>query len=194
MKWHLEQVKRFFETASDVPLLEWAYAATFLRHLKLGKGETFFRSGEPMKRIGLLTQGLGVVYFETIDGKRAIRRFIRPGDPCTSYPAVIRGEAAMDTFEALEDTVIMWMDYKDLVHLMSRNICWERVMRRSLEREIEEREHKEYELFVLSAPERYEKFKKRFPELLGRVPQYMVASHIGITPVALSRIISKKRR
>ena len=51
--------------------------------------------------------------------------------------------------------------------------------------------------FVLDSPEeRYEKFIRTEPELLNRVPQHVIASFLGITPVSLSRIrkrISNKR-
>lgn len=44
------------------------------------------------------------------------------------------------------------------------------------------------ELLIRSPTERYIHFSKENPELLGRMPQYMVASLVGITPESLSRI------
>ena len=191
MNAHLELVKRFFEELGSVPIPEWIHAGKFLRITSLKKGELFFNAGEPATKVGLVTQGMGAVYYQTDDGKKAIRRFILPGQPCTSYPAVIREEPARDTFEAVADTTVVWLEYKSLEQLMRRHICWERLMRRALEREIEEREHKEYELFVLSATERYQRFRERFPKVIRQVPQHMVASYLGISPVALSRIKSR---
>lgn len=43
--------------------------------------------------------------------------------------------------------------------------------------------------FVLDSPEeRYEKFILSEPDLFNRVPQHVIASFLGITPVSLSRI------
>lgn len=43
--------------------------------------------------------------------------------------------------------------------------------------------------FVLDNPEeRYEKFLVNEPELFNRVPQHIIASFLGMTPVSLSRI------
>jgi len=39
-----------------------------------------------------------------------------------------------------------------------------------------------------SALERYEHFKLTYPEIIQRVPQKMIASYLGITPEALSKI------
>jgi CRP-like cAMP-binding protein len=43
--------------------------------------------------------------------------------------------------------------------------------------------------FVLHSPEeRYLNLLKTRPELLDRVPQYQLASYLGVTPESLSRI------
>ena len=43
-------------------------------------------------------------------------------------------------------------------------------------------------LMSASALERYEHFEKTYPEILQRVPQRLVASYLGITPEALSKV------
>lgn len=44
------------------------------------------------------------------------------------------------------------------------------------------------EFITLKPEKRYEKLQQQNPKLLNRVPQYQVASYLGITPEALSRI------
>jgi len=43
-------------------------------------------------------------------------------------------------------------------------------------------------LLADTAEERYLKFIKMYPNLMLRVPQWMVASYLGITPESLSRV------
>lgn len=43
-------------------------------------------------------------------------------------------------------------------------------------------------LMSFSAIERFTHFEKTYPEILQRVPQKMVASYLGITPEALSKL------
>ena len=43
-------------------------------------------------------------------------------------------------------------------------------------------------LMSASARERYEKFLEIYSELPNRVPQRMIASYLGVTPEALSKI------
>jgi len=41
-----------------------------------------------------------------------------------------------------------------------------------------------------SAIERYDHFIKTYPQIVQRVPQRMIASYLGITPEALSKVKS----
>ena len=43
-------------------------------------------------------------------------------------------------------------------------------------------------LLFESPEKRYINFSKNRPDLIQRVPQYMIASYLGVTPEALSRI------
>ena len=43
-------------------------------------------------------------------------------------------------------------------------------------------------LSLLTYKERYLQLQQKTPDVLQRVPQYMIASYLGITPEALSRL------
>ncbi|MCF2489043.1 Crp/Fnr family transcriptional regulator [Dyadobacter sp. CY347] len=49
--------------------------------------------------------------------------------------------------------------------------------------------------YILAGPqERYELFAQQYPHLVQRVPQYILASFLGVTPVSLSRIRNRITR
>jgi len=49
-------------------------------------------------------------------------------------------------------------------------------------------------LMSSAAIERYEHFEKTYPNIIQRVPQRMIASYLGITPEALSKVKGDKVR
>jgi CRP-like cAMP-binding protein len=49
-------------------------------------------------------------------------------------------------------------------------------------------------LMSSNAIERYEHFVKTYPDIIQRVPQRMIASYLGITPEALSKVKGEKAR
>ena len=47
---------------------------------------------------------------------------------------------------------------------------------------------------TLTAKERYEEFAEKYPKFLQRIPQYAIASYLGMTTQYLSRIRNKKAK
>jgi CRP-like cAMP-binding protein len=49
-------------------------------------------------------------------------------------------------------------------------------------------------ILVNTAEENYEELCEHYPELIQRLPQYHISSYLGVTPVFLSKILSKRAR
>jgi hypothetical protein len=59
-----------------------------------------------------------------------------------------------------------------------------------------QRTTKEWQVYTMTAEERYLIFVEEFPQIVNQVPLHYIASHIGVTAEALSRIrkrISSKK-
>jgi CRP-like cAMP-binding protein len=90
--------------------------------------------------------------------------------------------------QALEPSFLICMLLKEYKRLLTESNCWSNVSRQYIEDLFIEKEQREKELFALDATSRYLSFRKRYPDVERRVSQYHVASYLGITPQALSRI------
>jgi len=55
-----------------------------------------------------------------------------------------------------------------------------------------QKEQREIEIVLLDADRRYSLFQKQFPQLEQQIPQYHIASYLGVTPTQLSRIRRKR--
>jgi CRP-like cAMP-binding protein len=49
-------------------------------------------------------------------------------------------------------------------------------------------------ILVNTAEENYEELCEHYPQLIQRLPQYHISSYLGVTPVFLSKILSKRAR
>lgn len=188
----LTAVQNFLNKATQVPPSEWLHAAKLFSVTRIKKGDYYWRQGEGFRRIGIMVRGLAAAQYEFEDGSQRIKRFLTSGDPVGPYPSIVTGEEVNYSMLCFEDSIFIHMAYQDWEKLLLRHRCWETITRKSLEAEVFEREYREYQLLVCSATERYENFLERRPEYETRLPQYAIASYLGITPVALSRI--RKRR
>ena len=87
----------------------------------------------------------------------------------------------------MDEVTVLALSYNNMQQLYSKAQCYERFGRLMAENLFVTHERAMIHMRK-SAEERYLMFAKERPELLQRIPQYMIASMLNITPEALSRI------
>ncbi|MDD5161087.1 MAG: Crp/Fnr family transcriptional regulator [Sulfuricurvum sp.] len=91
-------------------------------------------------------------------------------------------------FEALSDCTVSIMKKEDVETLCSHYHKWSEFMRKSSDTAYSLVHEKFFSQLVENAEERFARFLKTTPHLLHKVPQYHIASYLGITPQHLSRL------
>jgi len=89
--------------------------------------------------------------------------------------------------DAIEDSEVIVVNRKILMESKLTTIQLSKNMK-FLSRRIGVLQRRVMMLMSASAKERYEYFLDAYPELPNRIPQRMIASYLGITPQALSKI------
>lgn len=177
-----------------IPEAEWRRFEGLLRPARLSKGDFFIRPGDPARTFALVLSGLLRFYYIDRTGKEATKAFRGAYELAAAYPEMLLGIASRSHVEALEDCELLVGRYEDLKGLYRRHACWLEVGRLSAEQYFIAKERREFEFLQQSAAERYQAFLREQPVLAARLPQYQIASYLGITPVALSRIVGRLRR
>ena len=93
---------------------------------------------------------------------------------------------------ALEDSVILQIDYESEQRLKSSNHKFETFFRIMAERSAAFHQRRIISSLTQTAEERYNDFLEKYPRMVQRVPQYALASYLGMTTEFLSRIRNKK--
>lgn len=155
---------------------------------KLKKGDHFIREGSIPARFGFVVNGLFRYYYLNARGGEFTKGFFPENNFITSYTAMKAHRPTYYSIEALEDSDIVVVDYHHWKSLTDSHPCWTHFLLALLEKGYAKKEARERELLVLSAEERYRIFLDQFPHLETRIRQHLIASYLGITPVALSRI------
>jgi CRP-like cAMP-binding protein len=135
-----------------------------------------------------VNSGLFRYYYVSEKGSEFTKGFFAERSFITAYTAMRKGRPSHYTIEALEDASILVVDYQQWLHLQNRHTCWMHFLFSLVEKGYEKKESRERELLLFSAEERYRSFLKDYSALEKRLKQHMIASYLGITPVALSRI------
>jgi len=90
--------------------------------------------------------------------------------------------------DAMEETVVLRINLKDLIDLYLRGTHFNRIFRVLLENSFMHQQDRLSQLFSSTAEERYQSFLETYPHLLTRLSQVQIASYLGVTPEFLSRI------
>ncbi|MFY7840775.1 MAG: Crp/Fnr family transcriptional regulator [Lacibacter sp.] len=95
------------------------------------------------------------------------------------------------TIDAIEDTVVLQINQKDLIALYLSAPKFDRIFRVLIENSFVGLQKRLLQNISSSAEERYQSFLETYPHLLNRLPQTQIASFLGITPEFLSRLRNK---
>lgn len=161
-----------------------------MQYVEIPKGSEFIQQDGPNDQLGLVVEGL-MRAVEVVDGDDHTMMFFDA--PCfvTEYVGFLRRDPARHGIVALEDCRLYTWSYDDLQRMYALSKNGERVGRLIAEQVIAEVVNDVRSFRFDTATERYEKLVVTYPRLVQRVPQYMVASYLGVTPESLSRIRAK---
>lgn len=112
----------------------------------------------------------------------------------SDYNSYINQEPATLFVEALEDTILIQIDYNAEQLLMKTVPKFERFFRIITQRSFAFLQKRILSNLSKSAHERYEEFIEKYPSIATRVPQYALASYLGFSAEFLSKIRNKRTR
>lgn len=161
---------------------------TIFTYTELRKGELFIDNGVMAKNIGILVEGFVRAFYRNEEGQEYNKHFFIPTCFMGGYASLISGKPNLIVQEALTDCKLWIADYKKLTALYNNHPDLERMTRIMVEHFFIQKEQREINIVLLNADKRYLNFKKEFPQLEQCIPQYHIASYLGITPTQLSRI------
>jgi CRP-like cAMP-binding protein len=112
----------------------------------------------------------------------------------TDYNSYISQTPATMFVVAVEDSVILQIDHQTEQQLKAGSHKFETFFRIMAERTAAFRQRRIISNLTQTAEERYNTFIEKYPHIADRVPQYALASYLGMTTEFLSRIRNKKAK
>ncbi|HEX5170195.1 MAG TPA: cyclic nucleotide-binding domain-containing protein [Cyclobacteriaceae bacterium] len=153
----------------------------------LARGDYFLKAGDVCREIGFIHSGL-IYYGVNTDGHETVHNFADEHSFVSNYDSLINQTPSVKDIVALEETRMLVITRGSLEEFYSRVNHGER-FGRLLIQEVYTNAIKQLLSFYNSDPEtRYTEFVQRHPDLVQRIPQYYIASFVGIKPQSLSRI------
>ena len=158
------------------------------------KGAYIMKAGEVQKNLYFITKGIIRNYIETNKGEIKIYNFRTENMTVTGY-AYYNYEDNLKSLvnvQCLEDCVLIKVPYEAINYVINHIKLGDRLGRFMAEAHVVQMLHYVLQRDTKTIIERLDSIDKSFPNIHQRVPQYMIASYLCITPVHLSNL--KKRR
>ncbi|MEL6615221.1 MAG: Crp/Fnr family transcriptional regulator [Bacteroidota bacterium] len=144
--------------------------------------------GSDAHDILFVARGLLRFYYPSDDGRESNKAFVAEGEFAGALASANLGVPLLYGIEALEDTAVLVAPYRAFAALMDADPAFERLGRKLAELILSRKERRTRGFLLQSATERYLDLERQRPDLLQRVPQYHLASYLGVTDVHLSRL------
>ena len=176
---------------AEFPEVQIEKILSFSKIKKIRKDECYIREGEKPKSFAYVFSGLFRYYYIDKNGNDFTKGFFFENSFITSYSALIQNRESYFSIEALEDSEIIEIDYEKWKTLFNQELVWYKFLLTLIEKGYCVKESREREFLLFDAEERYRSFLQTFPDQQKRIKQHFIASYLGITPVALSRIRKK---
>lgn len=112
----------------------------------------------------------------------------------TDYNSYIYQRPATMFVVALEDSRIMQIEFKKEMELKAAHHKFETFFRTIAERGLASYQRRVISNLTKTAEERFEEFESNYPDIAQRVPQYALASFLGMTTEYLSKMRNKRMK
>lgn len=169
----------------------WADLSALFTPKQLKRGEYLYREGDRPHNGSMLLDGVLRVFYTRADGVEYNKNFFVPGMSPTPITSLISKQPCALNFQALTDASLLTFNFAKFLQLTEKHDCLNRFYRSMLEQLWMHKERQEIMMVTNDATTNYKLFQEQFTNLEQQIPQYHIASYLGITPIQLSRIRAK---
>lgn len=129
--------------------------------------------------------------YELIDGEEKTTAFYTENQSAINFNSQANKIPSTKYFECVEETIVAILNGEKEKSLYKKHPRFEHFCREGMEQMMGAQQEALSRFIVAGPKERYLQLMKERPDLINRVPQYQIASYLGVKPETLSRIRKK---
>ncbi len=188
---HLEPLLKNFRSAIDLTADEIALIERRTSIRKYLKGQYIVQQGDFCNTTNFILSGCTKTFVIDEEGQEHIIMFSIENWWTSDLGSFVSRNPADYHIQCMEPTEVVQFTYENLQLLYQEVPKLNVFFRVLLEKALVAAQKRIIRNFSLTAKDRYLAFKALYPEIDSRIPQYMIASYLGITKEFLSKIKSQ---
>lgn len=185
---HLSKLRLMMEQRFDTRLFEWNQFIDFFHIQMVAEGRHWIRAGEHCEEFFFISEGLVRLYYVDQEGNEVNEGFYEEGMLLGPISSFVNGTPCPYYIQAIEACTLVVANYQlfhDYAYDKPEILRFEITFMQNLFVSNAKRDAKR---LLNNGEQRYRWFCREYPHLLDRIPQYHIASFLGMTPVSLSRL------
>lgn len=184
----MENFKTYLKEKAGLPEEDVARLVNELTMKNVSKGEFLLHEGDVCRYSFFVNDGLLRSYSTDESGKEHIIQFAPENWFITDRSSAYFSEPAELSIDSIENSSVIFIDNTFMEKARAISPGYMQYNERALHNFIRHQQQRINLLLSATAEERYLHFINMYPDLTLRVPQWMIASYLGLTPESLSRV------
>ena len=184
----LDSFKTYFQSKANLTDEQFASITHKLQFKKVVKGSILLHQGDICHFSFFVSKGLLRSYAIDETGKEHIIQFGPENWIISDRSSSYFNEPSELFIDAIEETEIVFIDKNFIDAVSDISVSFREQNNIALHNHIRQLQKRVNLLLGATAEQRYLDFITIYPNLTLRIPQWMIASYLGITPETLSRV------
>jgi len=185
----LTHINRHIQLSEDETTMVFA---KYFQTREFGKKEYLQQAGQKSKSIYFVDKGCLIMFYVNNKSANQIVQFAIEDWWIADYNSLINNTSSDYYIQTIEQSRIISIEFPQLENLLKELPPLEKYFRIIAQKALAASQIRAKYLYEMSKEEFYVHFCTSFPDFVQRVPQYMIASYLGLTPEYVSELRKKK--
>lgn len=188
----IETLFKYIENEINLSREDLNLSLPYWKKYDFKKGEYFNEYGTICKYLGFVISGVFRTYYIDENSTKENNIFLySENEFVTAFRSLVTKVPCIYYTQALIDSTVLYIHINNLEELYSKSKGWEKFGRIIAENSFNKLLYRTENILFLKPEDRYLDFLRKYPTLPDKIPQYQIASFLGLENPSLSRI---KRR
>ena len=186
------ELYNFTKLTSPIAENEWLPFEKSLVYIEQAKVTILSSPDQIPEYLYFVLSGIVRIYYQDANGREFTKFFCGPHQIIGAYAELLQNEKTRSYIQVVSDAKIFQFSFKEYQNMVKQYNSWKDFGRIIAEQNYVMKERREYMLLQLSSEECYQMFIDDFKNIMDDLPQYQIASYLGMTPEGFNRFLKKR--